>query len=138
MSQDQDTGFRCRLAALVLGTVGALLPGAGGAEPVLAETNVGIGVTALAQPGKQIVIAGGKGPSDPLAPVTGYLGNLAYNTLLYRGYAKNNVRYLNPVTGQDVDGNGAGTNASPAAAAPDQAVVLLGDIAELSALRAGF
>ena len=36
---------------------------------------------------------------------TDYLADLAFNTLLYRGYGKANIQYLNPVTNQDVDGN---------------------------------
>ena len=62
--------------------------------------------TEVARAGKAIVIAGQKSLDDPLWPVTDYLGDLAYNTLLYRGFAKDNIRYLNPVTNQDVDGNG--------------------------------
>ncbi len=46
---------------------------------------------------------------DPLWPTTDYLADLAFNTLLYRGYRKTNIQYLNPVTNQDVDGNGRRT-----------------------------
>lgn len=56
--------------------------------------------------GKAIVIAGQRSADDPVWPTTDYLGSLAYNTLLYRGFAKDNVQYLSPVTNQDVDGNG--------------------------------
>ena len=65
-----------------------------------------ISAAEVAPAGKAIVIAGRKSLDDPLWPVTDYLGNLAYNTLLYRGFSKDNIRYLNPVTNQDVDGNG--------------------------------
>ena len=44
--------------------------------------------------------------ADPLWPTTDYLADLAFNTLLYRGYSKTNIQYLNPVTNRDVDGNG--------------------------------
>jgi len=60
----------------------------------------------VARAGKAIVIAGLRSFDDPLWPVNDYLGDLAYNTLLYRGYSKQNIRYLNPLPGQDVDGNG--------------------------------
>jgi PKD repeat protein len=60
----------------------------------------------VARAGKAIVIAGLRSFDDPLWPVNDYLGNLAYNTLLYRGYSKQNIRYLNPLPGRDVDGNG--------------------------------
>jgi len=60
----------------------------------------------VSRAGKAIVLAGQKSLEDPLWPVTDYLGNLAYNTLLYRGFDKDNVQYLNPVREQDVDGNG--------------------------------
>ena len=60
----------------------------------------------MARAGKAIVIAGQKSLDDPLWPVTDYLGDMAYNTLLYRGFSKDNIWYLNPVINQDVDGNG--------------------------------
>jgi hypothetical protein len=56
--------------------------------------------------GKAIIIAGQRSADDPVWPTTDYLGNLAYNTLLYRGFGKNNVQYLSPKMNQDVDGNG--------------------------------
>lgn len=60
----------------------------------------------VARAGKAIVIAGLRSFDDPLWPVNDYLGDSAYNTLLYRGYSKQNIRYLNPLPTQDVDGNG--------------------------------
>ena len=60
----------------------------------------------VALAGKAIILAGRKSANDPLGPTTDYLADLAYNTLLYRGYSKANIQYLNPVTNQDVDGNG--------------------------------
>jgi hypothetical protein len=65
-----------------------------------------ISAAEMARSGKAIVIAGRPSSDDPLWPTTDYLANLAYNSLLYRGYAKNNLQYLSPVTSQDVDGNG--------------------------------
>ena len=60
----------------------------------------------IASAGKAIIVAGRNSISDSLWPTTDYLGDLAYNTLLYRGYSKANIQYLSPVTNQDVDGNG--------------------------------
>jgi hypothetical protein len=60
----------------------------------------------VAKAGKAIVIAGRKSADDPLWPTTDYLADVGYNTLLYRGFSKAYVRYLSPVPGQDVDGNG--------------------------------
>ncbi|MBN1672576.1 MAG: hypothetical protein JXR37_16160, partial [Kiritimatiellae bacterium] len=57
--------------------------------------------------GKAVIVAGRKGADDPLWPNTDYLADIAYNTLLYRGYSEENLQYLSPVTGQDVDGDGA-------------------------------
>ena len=65
-----------------------------------------ISAAEVARAGKAIIIAGQKSLEDPVWPVTDYLGDLAYNTLLYRGFAKTNIQYLNPVTDQDVDDNG--------------------------------
>jgi hypothetical protein len=56
--------------------------------------------------GKAVIMAGRKG-NDPLWPVTNNLAHFVYRTLLYRGFSKENIYYLNPVTNQDVDGNGA-------------------------------
>ncbi len=60
----------------------------------------------MARAGRAVVIAGRRSPDDPLWPTTDYLSQLGYNTLLYRGFAKANVRYLSPVPGRDMDGNG--------------------------------
>jgi hypothetical protein len=65
-----------------------------------------ISAAEVARVGKAIIMTGRRSADDPLWPATDYLGDFAYNTLLYRGYAKDNVRYLSPVTNQDVDGNG--------------------------------
>ncbi|HBA84614.1 MAG TPA: hypothetical protein DCZ95_11010 [Verrucomicrobia bacterium] len=43
---------------------------------------------------------------DPVWRATDYLANSAYNTLRYFGYSKASIRYLSPVSQQDVDGNG--------------------------------
>ena len=60
----------------------------------------------MVKAGKAIIVAGRKSKSDSVWPITDYLADLAYNTLLYRGYGKQHIHYLNPVTNQDVDGNG--------------------------------
>jgi hypothetical protein len=52
-----------------------------------------------------VVIAGRKA-DDPLWASTNNLAHYVFRTLLYRGFSKENVLYLNPQTGQDVDGNG--------------------------------
>jgi hypothetical protein len=60
----------------------------------------------VARAGRAIVIAGQRSSDDSLWPSTDYLSKLAYNTLLYRGFSKENVRFLSPNPSQDVDGNG--------------------------------
>lgn len=60
----------------------------------------------VAAAGKAVIVAGRKGADDPLWPATDYLANSAFNTLLYRGYGKEHLQYLNPVPGRDIDGNG--------------------------------
>jgi hypothetical protein len=57
--------------------------------------------------GKAIIMSARRSDDDGVWPTTHYLGNLAYNTLLYRGFAKNNIQYLSPMSNEDVDGNGA-------------------------------
>jgi hypothetical protein len=59
----------------------------------------------LSASGKAVVIAGRKA-DDPLWASTNNLAHYVFRTLLYRGFSKENVLYLNPQTGQDVDGNG--------------------------------
>ena len=56
--------------------------------------------------GKAVVLAGRISPSDPLWSATDYLAGNAFNTLLYRGFSKDNVQYLSAVTNRDVDGDG--------------------------------
>ena len=65
-----------------------------------------IGAEEVARSGKAIIVAGRKSADDPLWPTTDYLADLAFNTLLYRGYGKQHIRYLSPIINQDVDGNG--------------------------------
>lgn len=55
--------------------------------------------------GRAVILAGRKAESDPLWPATDYLADHAYNTLRYRGYSKEHLQYLSPVTNQDVDVN---------------------------------
>lgn len=56
--------------------------------------------------GRAVIMAGRK-PSDPLWPTTNSLAHFIYRTLLYRGFSKENILYLNPDTAQDADGDGA-------------------------------
>jgi hypothetical protein len=56
--------------------------------------------------GKAIVLAGRRSAADPLWPTTDYLSGQSFLTLRYRGFAKENIQFLSPVTGRDVDGNG--------------------------------
>jgi hypothetical protein len=60
----------------------------------------------VARCGKAVVISGRASSTDPVWPISRYLANYGYNTLRYRGYARDNVHYLSPVTGADVDGDG--------------------------------
>ena len=69
------------------------------------QVNV-IGEADVSAAGRAVVIAGRKGPADGVWPSTDYLADTAYSTLRYRGYARDHIRYLSPVTNEDVDGNG--------------------------------
>ncbi len=60
----------------------------------------------VAAAGKAVILAGRLGPTDSLWPTTDYLAGNAYNVLLYRGFSKENIQYLSPVTNRDVDLNG--------------------------------
>ena len=60
----------------------------------------------IARSGKAVVIAGRASSTDPVWPTTQYLANYGYNALRYRGYGRENMRYLSPVMGADVDGDG--------------------------------
>ncbi|MFC1600777.1 FG-GAP and VCBS repeat-containing protein [Candidatus Sumerlaeota bacterium] len=61
----------------------------------------------LAASGKAIVMAGTSGvESDPLWKTTNELAHSVYRSLLYRGFSKDSIFYLNPDTVQDVDRNG--------------------------------
>ncbi len=66
-----------------------------------------ISTQAVAMAGQSIIIAGRSSPSDTLWPTTDYLADNAYTTLRYRGFSKENIRYLSPDPLQDVDGNGS-------------------------------
>jgi len=69
-----------------------------------------IGLGDVAQSGKAVIITGRKGASDALWPTTRYLGDTAYDTLMYRGFSETNVHYLSPEMGEDVDLLNAWTN----------------------------
>ncbi|MEM7392512.1 MAG: C13 family peptidase [Verrucomicrobiota bacterium] len=65
-----------------------------------------IGSNDITAAGKAIILAGGKTLDDVIWDATEYLGDKAYNTLRYRGFSKENIRYLTFNPGQDVDQNG--------------------------------
>jgi len=60
----------------------------------------------VARSGKAVIISGRRSLDDPLWNETDYLADLGYNTLLYRGFSKENIQYLSPVPGRDKDDNG--------------------------------
>ena len=66
-----------------------------------------LGTQDVAQAGRVIIMAGRKSSADPLWPTTDYLADVAYTTLRYRGFSKENIHYLSPDPNQDVDGNGS-------------------------------
>ncbi|MBN1902012.1 VCBS repeat-containing protein [Candidatus Sumerlaeota bacterium] len=55
--------------------------------------------------GKAVIMAGRK-ENDPLWNTTNKLANDVYRTLLFLGFSKDNIYYLNPEASQDVDANG--------------------------------
>lgn len=65
-----------------------------------------VGEQAAATAGKALIIAGRVSSGDTLWPTTDYLADNAYTTLRYRGFTKENIHYLSPEPGQDVDGDG--------------------------------
>ena len=71
----------------------------------LAYVNV-IDTNEVASFGKAVVIAGGRSLDDPVWLASDYLAGRAYNVLRYKGYSKENIRYLSLQPGRDVDGNG--------------------------------
>jgi hypothetical protein len=66
-----------------------------------------IGTNELASFGKAVIVAGGEDLADPVWLDSDYLANMAYNVLLYKGYAKTNIQYLSLEPGQDVEGDGS-------------------------------
>lgn len=58
----------------------------------------------ITKAGKAVIMAGRKS-NDSLWTKTNVLAHYIYNTLLYRGFSKDNIHYLNPDTNQDADGN---------------------------------
>ena len=56
--------------------------------------------------GKAVIIAGGLDEKDPVWVATEYLGDKAYTTLRYRGFARDHVQYLSFGPQHDVDGDG--------------------------------
>ncbi len=53
-----------------------------------------------------IIVAGGPDSGNRLWDATQMTANLAYRTLLYQGFTKESIFYLNPDTDIDMDGNG--------------------------------
>ncbi|MFK5892808.1 MAG: C13 family peptidase [Pseudomonadota bacterium] len=72
-----------------------------------------------------IIVAGGGDTTDPLWTATNMNANKAYRTLRLRGINRENIRYFNAVTSQDVDGDGNAANdiyAAPSSALLDDAI----------------
>lgn len=65
-----------------------------------------IGLDDVSSAGKAIIVAGGKSLNDPVWPTSDYLGDLAYSTLRYRGFSRDNLQYLSFGPDNDVDSNG--------------------------------
>ncbi|MDF7822645.1 C13 family peptidase [Pontiellaceae bacterium B12227] len=65
-----------------------------------------IGLDDVSSAGKAIIVAGGKSLSDPVWPTSDYLADLAYSTLRYRGFSRDNLQYLSFGPDNDVDNNG--------------------------------
>jgi hypothetical protein len=65
-----------------------------------------IGTNDVSAAGRAVIIAGGKSLSDPVWRATDRLADLAFNTLRFRGYSKENIHYLSFDPLQDADGNG--------------------------------
>jgi len=59
----------------------------------------------LSASGKAVIMAGRKA-IDPLWQTTNKLAHSVFQTLLYRGFSKENIFYMNPEPNQDADGNG--------------------------------
>ncbi|MBF0266546.1 MAG: hypothetical protein HQL46_14875 [Gammaproteobacteria bacterium] len=70
---------------------------------------------------RAIIIAGGGDPDDPLWEATNNNANYAYQTLRAKGISRDNIRYLNALSGQDVDGDGDFTN--DITSAPTSAII---------------
>jgi sugar lactone lactonase YvrE len=56
--------------------------------------------------GKAIIVAGGRGKDDSLWDATQMVSNFAYRALLYQGFTKDTIYYLNAITNLDLDNNG--------------------------------
>ncbi len=56
--------------------------------------------------GKAIIVAGGLGEGDSLWNATQMVSNFAYQALLYQGFTKDTIYYLNAKTDLDLDDNG--------------------------------
>ncbi len=73
-----------------------------------------IGTGAVAQAGRALIIAGRKSADDPLWPTTDYLARECYANLRYRGFGQDNIHYLSPLPGPDVDAAATFDNAAAA------------------------
>lgn len=74
-------------------------------EPVTKASPVVVSPNAVS---KAIIIAGGGPyPGNALWPATLRSANYAYRALLFQGYRRENIQYLNPDLNIDVDGDGA-------------------------------
>lgn len=62
------------------------------------------------QVSKVLIVAGMKDEEDSVWPATDYLARFAYKTCLFKGFSRDYIQYLSPVTTMDVDGNGNNTD----------------------------
>lgn len=60
--------------------------------------------------GKAVICAGWDHGMDAAWPATNYLAQCAYKTLRIKGFSRDDIYYLSPVTGIDVDGDGDANN----------------------------
>jgi hypothetical protein len=65
-----------------------------------------IGTNEMTSFGKAIIVGGGRDLNDPVWLASDYIANKAFNVLRYKGYSRENIRYLSLQPGRDIDGNG--------------------------------
>lgn len=72
----------------------------------LTNNNIQVFNSTLYDSGKAIIVAGGLSKSDALWNATQMVANFAYRTLVYQGFTKDSIYYINANTGLDLDNNG--------------------------------